>query len=398
MIVAGRGGCHGHRGTYASVSVATADWIVIGVVLLFGFYGLSRGLVRGALSLAGFALGAYVGAQVAPALLANGSPYAPLVALGGAILGGVLLQSLAGMLGGMLRTSMGALPGFHLVDSVAGAVLGIAAGVLICWAVGAVLLYLPGQSELRRSVQESAILSRINQEFPPERLLETLERVDPIGVVLGPPAIVPPPDTTMASNPRVVLAATSVVRVTGLACGLGIEGSGWIVRPGLVVTNAHVVAGIRKPHVDRRAGAGRDATVVAFDADEDLAVLRVKGLRGRPLPLADPERGTAVALVGYPGNGPLTRTPGRLGGTGKAPFRDAYGRGPDHAIRDGDPRCRARWALRRPGSRCSGPSAGDRVRPASRGSGRLRDSVVGRTQRARAGRDEGALDRVRSLR
>ena len=328
MIVAGRGGCHGHRGAYASVSVATADWIVIGVILLFGFYGLSRGLVRGALSLAGFALGAYVGAQVAPALLANGSPYAPLVALGGAILGGVLLQSLAGMLGGMLRSSMGALPGFHLLDSLAGAVLGLAAGVLICWAVGAVLLYLPGQSELRRSVQESAILSRINERFPPERLLETLERVDPIGVVIGPPAVVPPPDATIASNPKVVLAATSVVRVTGLACGLGIEGSGWIVRPGLVVTNAHVVAGIRKPHVDRRAGPGFDATVVAFDADEDLAVLRVKGLRGRPLPLADPERGTAVALVGYPGNGPLTRTPGRLGGTGKALSRDAYGRGP----------------------------------------------------------------------
>ena len=167
MIVAGRGGCHGHRGAYASVSVATADWIVIGVVLLFGFYGLSRGLVRGALSLAGFALGAYIGAQVAPALLAKGSPYAPLVALGGAILGGVLLQSLAGMLGGTLRASMGALPGFRQLDSLAGAVLGVAAGVLICWAVGAVLLYLPGQSELRRSVQESAILSRINEEFPP---------------------------------------------------------------------------------------------------------------------------------------------------------------------------------------------------------------------------------------
>src|SRR4249920_1888799 len=245
------------------MSVATADWIVIGVVLLFGFYGLSRGLVRGALPLAGFALGAYIGAQVAPALLANGSPYAPLVALGGAILGGVLLQSLAGMLGGMLRASMGALPGFHLVDSLAGAVLGLAAGVLICWAVGAVLLYLPGQSELRRSVQESAILSRINERFPPERLLETLERVDPIGVVIGPPAVVPPPDTTIASDPKVVLATASVVRVTGLACGLGIEGSGWIVRPGLVVTNAHVVAGIRKPHVDRRTGPGFEATVVA---------------------------------------------------------------------------------------------------------------------------------------
>jgi uncharacterized membrane protein required for colicin V production len=308
--------------------VVTADWIVIGVVLVFGFYGLSRGLVRGALSLAGFALGAYVGAQVAPMLLPDGSPYAPLVALGGAILGGVLLQSLAGMLGGTLRASMGAVPGLHTLDSLAGGVLGLAAGVLICWAVGAVLLYLPGQSELRRSVQESVILARINEEFPPERLLETLERVDPIGVVIGPPAVVPPPDATIAADPDVVLAAGSVVRVTGIACGLGIEGSGWIVRRGLVVTNAHVVAGIGTPRVDRRSGSSLAASVVAFDADNDLAVLRVRGLRGLPLPLADPDRGAPVALVGYPGNGPLTRTPARLGGTGDALSRDAYGRGP----------------------------------------------------------------------
>ena len=156
--------------------MATADWIVIGVVVLAGLYGLATGLVRGALSLAGFALGAYVGARVAPELLREGSPYAPLVALGGAVLGGFLFQSLAGLLGGALRTSLGAVPGLRALDSAAGLLFGAAAGVLLCWAVGAVLLYLPGQSELRRAVQESAILSRINEEFPPERLLETLDR------------------------------------------------------------------------------------------------------------------------------------------------------------------------------------------------------------------------------
>jgi S1-C subfamily serine protease len=296
--------------------------------VLFGLYGYSRGLVRGALSLAGFALGAYVGARLAPALLSEGSPYAPLFALGGAILGGILLQSLAGILGGTLRAGMGAVPGLHTVDSIAGALLGLAAGVLICWAVGAVLLYLPGQSELRRSVQESAILSRINNEFPPERLLETLERVDPIGVAIGPPAVVPPPDSAVARDPDIAAAAGSVVRVTGYACGLGIEGSGWIARRGLVVTNAHVVAGIKRPHVDRRSGYALAATVVAFDARNDVAVLRVKGLRGRPLRLADPDRGAPVALAGYPENGPLALIPARLGGTGHALSRDAYGRGP----------------------------------------------------------------------
>ncbi len=307
--------------------MSTADWVVIGVVVLAGLYGLATGLVRGALSLAGFALGAYVGARVAPELLREGSPYAPLVALGGAVLGGFLFQSLAGLVGGALRTSLGAVPGLRALDSAAGLLFGVAAGILLCWAVGAVLLYLPGQSELRRAVQRSAILSRINEEFPPERLLETLERVDPIGAFLGPPAVVPPPDAALARDPDVVAASKSVVRVTGIACGLGIEGSGWIAHPGLVVTNAHVVAGIDRPRVDRSEGPGRRATVVVFDVKNDLAVLRVPGLEGRALPLVDPERGVPVALVGYPENGPLTRTPGRLGGTQEFLSRDAYGRG-----------------------------------------------------------------------
>jgi uncharacterized membrane protein required for colicin V production len=308
--------------------VATADWIVIGVVALFGLYGLSRGLVRGALSLLGFALGAYLGARLAPAVLSEGSPYAPLVALGGAVLGGVVFQTLASLVGGTLRASMGAIPGLRTLDSVAGAVFGIAAGVLFSWAVGAVLLYFPGQSELRRSVQESAILSRINEEFPPERLLETLGRVDPIGVLLGPPAVVPPPDSAIGRDPDVAAASKSIVRVTGISCGLGVEGSGWIAGRGLVVTNAHVVAGIDQPLVDRRGGPLLASKVVAFDATNDLAVLRVARLTGRPLPLAEPERGVPVALLGYPGNGPLTRIPARLGGTARALSRDAYGRGP----------------------------------------------------------------------
>jgi hypothetical protein len=208
---------------------------------------------------------------------------------------------------------MGAIPGLRAFDSVAGALLGAAAGIVLSWAIGAALLYLPGQSQLRRSVQDSAILSRINEEFPPERLLETLERVDPLGVLVGPPAIVAPPNSKLARDPDVVIASRSVVRITGLACGLGIEGSGWIAARELVVTNAHVVAGIERPQVDRGGGAQLTSAVIAFDAKNDLAVLRVPGLQGRPLTLAEPERAVPVVLIGYPGNGPLTRIPGRLG-------------------------------------------------------------------------------------
>lgn len=308
--------------------MSTADWVVIAVIAVSALYGLASGFVRGAFSLAGFALGAYLGGRVAPLLLSDGSPYVPLVSLGGAIIGGSLLRGLAALLARVLRTSLGVIPGLRALDSLAGLVFGAVAGVLLCWAVGAVLLYLPGQSDLRSAVQESAILSRINEEFPPERLLETLERVDPIGALLGPPAIVPPPDSALARDPDVIAASQSVVRVTGIACGLGIEGSGWIARRGLVVTNAHVVAGIDVPRVDRHDGPAYTATVVVFDVTNDLAVLRAPELEGRPLPVADPEKGVPVALVGYPENGPLTRTPGRLGSTRDLLSGDAYGQGP----------------------------------------------------------------------
>jgi S1-C subfamily serine protease len=308
--------------------VSTADWVVIAVVVLAGLYGISTGFLRGAFSLAGFAIGAYLGARLAPLILSDGSPYVPVVALGGAVLLGMLMRGLAALIAGALRTSIGVIPGMRLLDRLAGLVLGLVAGVFLCWAIGAVLLYLPGETDLRRSVQRSAILSEINDVFPPERLLEELERVDPIGVFLGPPAIVAPPDKGLAKDPDVVRASKSVVRVTGIACGLGVEGSGWVASRGLVVTNAHVVAGIGRPRVDTAAGRAFAATVVAFDATNDLAVLRVTGLGARPLALAPPERGAAVALVGYPRNGPLTRTPARLGGTADVLSRDAYGRGP----------------------------------------------------------------------
>src|SRR5262245_58086125 len=240
----------------------------------------------------------------------------------------MLMRGLASLLASMLRTSIGVIPGLRFLDRLAGLALGLVAGVFLCWAIGAVLLYLPGETELRRSVQRSVILSEINDVVPPERLLEELERVDPIGVILGPPAIVPPPDEGIAADPDVGRAAKSVVRVTGIACGLGVEGSGWVASPGLVVTNAHVVAGIQAPRVDTAEGKAFVATVVAFDATDDVAVLRVRGLGLRPLVLTQPERREPIALVGYPQNGPLTRTPARLGGTASVLSRDAYGRGP----------------------------------------------------------------------
>jgi S1-C subfamily serine protease len=137
-----------------------------------------------------------------------------------------------------------------------------------------------------------------------------------------------PPDPALLEDAGVRAARESVFRVTGTACGLGVSGSGWLATTNLVVTNAHVVAGVKDARVDRADGRFRDADVVVFDARNDVAVLRVSGLSTRPLPLVDPVEGQAVAILGFPESGPFTAAPGRIGQTGVVIADDAYGRGP----------------------------------------------------------------------
>ena len=304
----------------------TVDWLAVVLITLTAISGFRRGLVTGVLSLLGLVGGAIAGAGIAPNLVGEGSAYVPLVALGGAAIGGMFGQSLGVFLGRSARHSMAILPPLRLLDSVGGVALGAATGLAICWTVGAVLLYLPGQTELRRLAQESAVVSALTEALPPQRVMDAVGGIDPFATIVGPAAGVGPPEPAIALDPDIRAVRGSVVRIRGYACGLGVEGSGWIVRPGLVVTNAHVVAGVSTPVVDRRDGDAHDASVVSFDAANDVAVLRVPGLPGRALGLADPQRDESAALLGFPGNGPLRVTPVRMGRTAKVAARDAYGR------------------------------------------------------------------------
>jgi S1-C subfamily serine protease len=309
--------------------VNTVDWIAAAVIVLAALNGLRRGLVGGVLSLAGIAAGAYLGAKLAPELLAGTeSLYTPLVALAGAVVLAILVQSVAAHAGGAIRSSLFVVPPLRALDSAGGLLLGAAAGAAIVWVVGAVALHTPGQTQLREEVQRSRILGELNERVPPTRLLDAIARVDPFAAIRGPEANVPPPDPGLLASPGVRTARDSVLRVTGTACGLGVSGSGWVVAPDLVVTNAHVVAGMRDARVDRRDGDFQDADVVAFNPRDDVAVLRVEGLDAQPLRLVDPVEGQAVAILGYPENGPFAATPGRIGQTGVVLTDDAYGRGP----------------------------------------------------------------------
>lgn len=306
--------------------VNAVDWIAVVVIVLTAIGGFRRGLLTGALSLSGLVLGALAGARLAPVIVGDASPYVPLVALAGAAIGGMLGQMAGGFIGHSARGMLSILPPLRWLDSAGGSALGLFTGLALCWAVGAVLLYLPGQTELRQLVQESRVVSALTEALPPERVMNAVERIDPFAAIVGPAAGVAPPDPAIASARAVRLARPSVVRVRGYACGLGVEGSGWIVRSGLVATNAHVVAGIDRPVIDLGGTKSYTARVVSFDARNDVAILRVSGLPGRPLRQADPELGEPAALLGFPENGPYRVTAVRMGRAAKVGTRDAYGR------------------------------------------------------------------------
>ena len=201
--------------------------------------------------------------------------------------------------------------------------------VAFVWAFGVAALHAPGSGQLRRDVRDSLILSNLTEVLPPsETVISALRRIDPAPDVIGAPAPVAPPDPAIASDPDVVRAGDSVVRVFGTACGLGVEGSGWAVGPDLIVTNAHVVAGEDDTTVTTGGGASLDATAVHYDPRNDLALLKVAA-DIPPLPFApDPDYGTAGAVLGYPRNGPYAVAPARFGGTREAISEDSYGRGP----------------------------------------------------------------------
>jgi S1-C subfamily serine protease len=217
-----------------------------------------------------------------------------------------------------------------ILDAAGGAVLLAALGLGLAWLFGAVALNTPGAKDLRQAVQRSAILRALNDTFPPSGgLLNILNRIDPRVAISGPSPGVGPPDSRLAQDPEVAGSEDSVVKVLGTACGLGVEGSGWVAAPDLVVTNAHVIAGEEDTTVTPSGGSAQDAIPVHFDSTNDLALLRVGSLDSPPLRLeGDPAAGTPGAVVGFPENGSFTISPARLGATGTVISQDAYGRGP----------------------------------------------------------------------
>jgi S1-C subfamily serine protease len=314
--------------------MTTIDWIIIAFTLLMAGWGYAQGLIVGAMSLAGFLGGAFLGSRLGPLVLDEGahSPYAPLFSLISAFLIGGVLASGLEILGFHLRRRLP--PQLGAVDGVGGALLLACAGLVLVWIAGAVALQTPGARGVRRDIQRSAILRTLNKELPPSGpILNALARFDPFPQIAGPDPNVAPPSSKIARDPDVRAAGGSVVKVLGTACGLGVEGSGWVAGDGVVVTNAHVVAGESDTTV-QVAGTGprHDAGAIWFDARNDVAILRVPDIAGGSVPPlrqnVSAKPGTSGAVLGFPENGPFDVEPARLGPTSAVRTEDAYGRGP----------------------------------------------------------------------
>jgi S1-C subfamily serine protease len=312
--------------------VTRLDWIIVAFAALLALFGFRRGFIVAVLSFCGFALGSFIGTRLGPLLVPRGSvsPYAPAFGLIGALLAGAILATGFEGVGLRLRRVL-VLPGLGLLDGALGALLSAALGLAIAWILAAIVLQASSTPQLRADIQHSVILSELNQILPPTGpILNVLASLDPLPSISGPLPTVPAPPAAIAHDPGVRVASRSVVRVLGTACGLAIEGSGWVAAPGVVITNAHVVAGEHDTTIEVGGHEPEmSAYAVAFDPTDDLAVLRVPGLSLPALTLVpSPPAGRAGAILGYPENGPFDAQSGRIGTTQQIVTDDAYGRGP----------------------------------------------------------------------
>lgn len=306
------------------------DLFIVLFVVFLVWRGSRTGFLAGALSLVGVVLGAALGSRVVPALLEGdgdlvfGSVITLASIVAFAVLGDILARAASGFLQGKIEGATS-----EALDRAGGALLGVALSLTLVWVAATFALGTPLLSSLHPTMQESTVLGALNRAMPSTLLTQAVSRLDPIPSFRGPKADVADPNQEIADDPEVLAATSRVVRVSGVACGYGIEGSGWVAAPDLVVTNAHVVAGEISTQVQPEGnGLPLPARVMAFDEKNDIAVLRVDDLRLEPLRLTEPRASEPVALLGFPENGPFDIRAGRVGETTRVISNDAYNRGP----------------------------------------------------------------------
>ncbi|HEU4355118.1 MAG TPA: MarP family serine protease [Actinomycetota bacterium] len=312
------------------------DVVLVVILVAAVVSGHRRGAALQLFSYGGLLLGLMAGALLAPrvAALVDGSSAQAIAAVAALLVGAAAGDAAGWLVGSRVRRHA---RGSRLrrADAIGGVLVAAVATLLAIWFVALNLVNGPFP-RLSSAVRDSAIVRGLGVALPdpPSVVGEVRRLFDRFGFPEVFEGIPPEPAEPVAGPSRadtqeaVDLAGPSTVKVIGRVCDHVQEGSGFVVADGYVVTNAHVVAGMRAPEVSDADGAGGPATTVFFDPELDLAILRVDGPLGPALPLAptDVERGAVGAVLGYPGGGALTGTGAAVRQPIPALGHDIYGR------------------------------------------------------------------------
>jgi len=316
--------------------VNVVDVVILVAAVAAAWQGARVGALTQVCAIAGFFVGLYVGALLASQTVkwAQSPAARTAVALTTMLLVALSFGMTGRILGGALTSRVHRRPA-RTIDAVLGVAVAVVAALLTVWLLASTMVN-SSSTALDSAILQSRIITSLNDVLPaPPSIFSraqgflTAEGFPPVFAALSPASALPvalPSNAVLRSAD--LAAGPSTVKVEGVGCGVLQEGSGFVAAPGLVVTNAHVVAGIGAPQV--QVGRSVDATeVVLFDPSFDLAVLRVPGLTAPALRL-DPApvgRGTQAAVLGYPGGGPFTVDAAGVMAAFEAQGRDIYGRG-----------------------------------------------------------------------
>ncbi|MGH3901453.1 MAG: MarP family serine protease [Pseudonocardiaceae bacterium] len=302
------------------------DVLVLVLALLAGISGARQGMVTAAASFVGVLAGAVIGVRIAPSLISNFESPEVRVAVGVSIV--IVLVALGETLGVWLGRAVHSridAEALRQVDSMLGAVVQGAAALVVAWLVALPLTESSAYTGLTSSVRDSSVL-RVVDTIMPKVLRDLPAELSKLLDISGFPDVLAPFDTTpitdvgpadpvLLNSPVVREARVSVLKVRGQAksCLRALEGTGFVVAPQRVMTNAHVVAGTDRVSVEVGRGS-LDATVVSYDPNTDVAVLRVPGLKAPVLQLAQKPAitGLNALVLGYPLDGPYTASAARV--------------------------------------------------------------------------------------
>jgi S1-C subfamily serine protease/uncharacterized membrane protein required for colicin V production len=293
------------------------DLVIVVLIALAAVSGFRRGALLQLLSYGGLILGVLAGALLAPAFASFARSDAAQAGIAIAVLLGMagIGNALGWVAGTWVRTTAHGLPVIGKADRAGGSVISVFGLLLVTWFLALNLVNGP-LPQVNREIRGSAIVRSLDAALPrpPSLLAEVRRFLNQHGfpdVFAGlPPAPAGPVHMPSEAEARQAFqaAAPSTVRIVGSGCGEVLSGSGFVVSGDYVVTNAHVVAGVDAPEVQRQDGTSQAGTTVLFDPRTDLAVLHVGAAPGPPLALLPTEvdRGTGGAALGYPGGGDLT--------------------------------------------------------------------------------------------